>query len=72
MFAEIKTEVNHLSNRLAQELKSFHQEDRGAAGSVDNVMLIFVAGVILIALIALFNDTVTPAVTGKLGELFGN
>ena len=65
----IKTE--NLSLRLRQGLRAFHQEERGASGSVDNVMIIFVAAIILIALVAAFNETIWSAVTQQIQDLMG-
>jgi hypothetical protein len=65
----IKTE--NLSLRLRQELSAFHKEERGASGSVDNVMIIFVAAIILIALVTAFNGTIWTAVTGQIQDLMG-
>ena len=64
-----KTET--LSLRLRQGLSAFHKEERGASGSVDNVMIIFVAAIILIALVAAFNDTIWSAVTQQIEDLMG-
>jgi hypothetical protein len=65
----IKTE--NLSLRLSQALSAFHKEERGASGSVDNVMIIFVAAIILIALVTAFNGTIWSAVTQQIGDLMG-
>lgn len=66
----IKTE--NLSLRLRQGLSAFHQEERGASGSVDNVMIIFVAAIILIALVAAFNSTIWSSVTQQIQSLMGS
>jgi len=58
--------------RLRRELSAFHEEEHGASGSIDNVMLIFVAALILIGLITLVNGNVWSQVTGKISELFGS
>jgi hypothetical protein len=65
----IKTE--NLSLRLRQELSAFHKEERGASGSVDNVMIIFVAAIILIALVTAFNSTIWAEVTDQIQDLMG-
>jgi len=66
----IKTE--NLSLRLRQGLSAFHQEERGASGSVDNVMIIFVAAIILIALVTAFNSTIWSSVTQQIQSLMGS
>ena len=68
MFKQIKTESSKLSNSL----KTFHAEERGASGSVDNIMMIFVAAIILIALVTLVNDEVWTRVTEQITELLGS
>jgi hypothetical protein len=73
MLRQIKTESNqNLSLRLRRELRAFHQEERGASGSIDNVMIVFVAALILVGLIALINDNVWTSVTDKIQELFNS
>lgn len=80
MLGQIKFESNqelkafslrNLSARLRREMGAFHEEERGASGSIDNVMIIFVAAIILIGLITLFNDSIWTAVTEKIGDLMG-
>jgi hypothetical protein len=71
MFEEIKTQGNNLMNRLHQALNAFHSEERGASGSVDNIMLIFVAAIILVALLALTNETVWTAVEQNVTDVMG-
>jgi hypothetical protein len=81
MLRQVKTESNqelkafslrNLSLRLRRELGAFHEEDRGASGSIDNVMIVFVAALILVGLITLVNDNVWTAVTDKIQELFNS
>jgi hypothetical protein len=80
MLRQIKTESNqelkafslrNLSLRLRQGLSAFHEEERGASGSIDNVMIVFVAAIILVGLINLFNGEIWGQVTAKIGELLG-
>ena len=80
MLRQIKSESNqelkafsphNLRLRLRRELGAFHEEERGASGSIDNVMIVFVAALILVGLITLVNDNVWTAVTDKIQELFG-
>lgn len=80
MLRQITTESNqelkafslrNLSLRLRRELNAFHEEERGASGSIDNVMIIFVAAIILIGLITLFNDSIWTAVTQHIQDLMG-
>jgi hypothetical protein len=79
MLRQIKTESNQesktfslrsLSDRLRSEVNAFHAEERGASGSIDNVMIVFVAALILVGLITLVNDNVWGKVTDKINELF--
>ncbi|HEU0178626.1 MAG TPA: hypothetical protein VFV58_30550 [Blastocatellia bacterium] len=81
MLRQIKAETNqemkafsrrNLSHRLRRELSAFHEEERGASGSIDNVMIIFVAAIILIGLVALFNNTIWTAVTTTIEDLLGS
>jgi hypothetical protein len=81
MLRQVKTESNqelkafsfhNLSLRLRRELGAFHEEERGASGSIDNVMIVFVAALILVGLITLVNDNVWTAVTDKIQELFSS
>jgi hypothetical protein len=81
MLRQIKTEsdqelkafsLRNLSLRLRRELSAFHKEERGASGSIDNVMIVFVAALILVGLIALVNENVWTSVTEKIQELFGS
>ncbi len=81
MLRQIKTESNqelkalslrNLSLRLRRELSAFHEEERGASGSVDNVMIIFVAAIILLGLVTLFNGTIWGAVTGAVERVIGS
>jgi hypothetical protein len=81
MLRQVKTESNqelkafslrNLSLRLRRELDAFHEEERGASGSIDNVMIVFVAALILVGLITLVNDNVWTAVTDKIQELFNS
>ena len=81
MLRQVKTESNqelkafslrNLSLRLRHELSAFHEEERGASGSIDNVMIVFVAALILIGLITLVNDNVFTAVIDKIQELFNS
>ncbi|MCI0665911.1 MAG: hypothetical protein L0220_33065 [Acidobacteria bacterium] len=73
MLRQIKTESNqNLSLRLRRGLNAFHKEERGASGSIDNVMIVFVAALILVGLITLINDNVWTAVTDKIQELFSS
>ena len=81
MLRQIKTESNqeleafslrNLDLRLRQELGAFHDEEHGSSGSVDNVMIIFVAAIIIIGLIALFRNSIWGLVTQRVGELMGN
>src|SRR5262249_31396832 len=81
MLRQIKTESNqesrafslrNLSLRLPLELGAFHEEERGASGSVDNVMLIFVAAIILISLVALFKGPIWETVTSAIDTLMGS
>jgi nitrate reductase gamma subunit len=60
-----------LSHRLRRDLSAFHQEERGASGSVDNVMIIFVAAIILIGLITMFNTSVWETVKSRISDLMG-
>jgi hypothetical protein len=80
MLRQITTESNQelkafslrdLSLRLRRELNAFHEEERGSSGSIDNVMIIFVAAIILIGLITLFNDSIWTAVTQQIQDLMG-
>jgi hypothetical protein len=80
MLRRITTESNQelkafslrdLSLRLRRELNAFHEEERGSSGSIDNVMIIFVAAIILIGLITLFNDSIWTAVTQQIQDLMG-
>ena len=80
MLRQIKTESNQesmafstriLSVRLRRELSAFHDEERGASGSIDNVMMVFVAAIILIGLITLFNTEIWTTVTEKITSLLG-
>ena len=80
MLRQIKTESNqesmafstrNLSVRLRRELSAFHDEERGASGSIDNVMMVFVAAIILIGLITLFNTEIWTTVTEKITSLLG-
>jgi hypothetical protein len=64
--------TENLRLKLRQELSAFHQEERGASGSVDNIMLIFIAAIILIGLITLFNGQIWTTVTQRISELLGN
>jgi hypothetical protein len=61
----------NLSLRLRRELNAFHEEERGASGSVDNVMIIFVAAIILIGLVTLFNNSIWQTVTTQIQSLLG-
>jgi hypothetical protein len=79
MLRRIKTESNqelkafslrNLSLRLRRELSAFHGEERGASGSIDNVMMVFVAAIILIGLVTLFNTEIWTTVTARISELF--
>jgi hypothetical protein len=81
MLRQIKTESNqelkafslrNLSLRLRRELSALHDEERGASGSIDNVMMVFVAALILVGLITLVNENVWSEVTGKIQELLGS
>jgi Flp pilus assembly pilin Flp len=81
MFRQSRTENSYelkafftrsLSHRLRRGLRAFHHEERGASGSIDNVMMVFVAALILVGLITLVNDNVWTAVTDKITELFGS
>ena len=79
MFKQNKTEselnafsLRNLSLRLRSELGAFHDEERGASGSIDNVMIVFVAALILVGLITLVNENVWTAVTDKIQELFSS
>jgi len=65
------TSLRILSLRLSRELGAFYAEERGASGSVDNVMIIFVAAIILLGLVTLFNTEVWTTVTERIGELMG-
>jgi hypothetical protein len=80
MLKQIQTESNqelkafslcNLSLCLRRELSAFHKEERGASGSIDNVMIIFVAAIILIGLITLFNESIWTAVTQQIEDLMG-
>ena len=80
MLRQIKTESNqelkafslrNLSFRLRRELSAFQEEERGASGSVDNVMIIFVAAIILIGLITMFNTSVWETVKSRISDLMG-
>jgi hypothetical protein len=80
MLSQIKTKSNqelkalslrNLSHRLRRELSAFHAEERGASGSVDNVMIIFVAAIILIGLITMFNTSVWETVKSRISDLMG-
>jgi len=50
--------------------KAFHAEESGL-GTVEMILLLFAAVVILIALIALFNSEVWPQVKAKIKSLLG-
>jgi hypothetical protein len=78
MLRQIKSESNqelnafslrNLSLRLRRELDAFHEEERGASGSVDNVMIIFVAAIILIGLVTLFNTSIWSTITDRISNL---
>jgi len=78
MLRRIKTESNqelkafslrNLNLRLRQELGAFHDEEHGSSGSIDNVMIIFIAAIIIIALVALFNGSIWNQVTDRIGTL---
>jgi hypothetical protein len=80
MLRQIKTESNqelkafslrNLSLRLRRELSAFHEEERGASGSIDNVMMVFVAAIILIGLVTLFDTEVWTVVTARISDLLG-
>jgi nitrate reductase gamma subunit len=80
MLSQIKTISNqelkalslrNLSHRLRRHLSAFHEEERGASGSVDNVMIIFVAAIILIGLITMFNTSVWETVKSRISDLMG-
>jgi hypothetical protein len=80
MLRQIKTESNqesmafstrNLSVRLRRNLSAFHKEERGASGSIDNVMMVFVAAIILIGLITMFNTEIWTTVTEKITSLLG-
>jgi hypothetical protein len=80
MLGQIKTGSNqelkafslrNLSLRLRRELGAFHGEERGASGSVDNIMMVFVAALILVGLVTYFNSSVWNLVTGKIQQLLG-
>jgi hypothetical protein len=81
MLRQIKTESNqelkaprfrNLNLRLRRELDAFHDEEHGSSGSVDNIMIIFVAAIILIGLVAMFNDTIWTQVTTTVEDLLGS
>jgi hypothetical protein len=81
MLKHLKSESNqalkefsicNLSLRLRRELGAFHVEERGASGSVDNIMLIFVAAIILVALATLVDTTIWTRVTTEISNLLDN
>ena len=49
MLNQIKAEGNQSLSNLGRVLNAFHKEERGASGSIDNVMMVFVAALILVA-----------------------
>ena len=61
--------LRNLGLRLRRELGSFHGEERGSSGSVDNVMIIFVAVIILVALVAMFQTSIWNAVTTAVHDI---
>ncbi|MBO0860929.1 MAG: hypothetical protein J2P21_21085 [Chloracidobacterium sp.] len=81
MLRQIKTESNQelkafslrsLNLRLRQELGAFHDEEHGSSGSVDNVMIIFIAAIILIALVTYFRSSIWNVVQSQIGNLMGS
>jgi hypothetical protein len=78
MLRQIRTESNqelkalslrNLGLRLRRELGAFHEEEHGSSGSVDNVMIIFIAAIILVGLIALFKTGVWAKVKTNINNL---
>jgi len=70
MLNQIKTEGNQSLSILGRKLSAFHAEEQGASGSIDNVMMVFVAALILVGLVTLVNENVWNSLRDKVQELF--
>ena len=56
-----------LKNRIAE----FHADESGESTAISNVAVLAVGAIVLLAILALWNDTIKEDVTNKLKQILG-
>jgi Flp pilus assembly pilin Flp len=58
-----------LPARVRNAIRAFHEDQQGATTTIETVLIIFIAAVIIVAIFAFYGDTIAPGFMNQVNAV---